>query len=126
MSEITPRQATKAANGLNNDGFLHQMVRAFCLHELGREWYELNASTPEIDVIEFQRLTVLQITGRQALPGHAVSAVFRTAANEKPLKHERITPDDFAAFAVGALFGGAALKDKIKWAEIWREVFKIE
>ena len=120
---ITPRQATKAANALNNEGFLHHMVRAFAVHELGREWYELNASTPEIDILEFTRLTVHQITQAHALPGHAVSAVFRTSANEAPLPHERVTVEDFAAFAVFALFNGAAMNPKIKWGEIWAEVF---
>jgi hypothetical protein len=123
---ITPRGATKAANALNNTGYLHQMMRAYCLHELRREFYELNSETEVIDIPEFQRLTLAAIGVPAQLPRPAVQTVFRSAANETPGRGESIEADDFARFALFALFNGDAIKRQIDWGEIWREVFKID
>lgn len=123
---ITPRHATKAANALNNDGYFYHMIRAFCVHGLGREFYELKSDKGEIDLNEFVSLTMDEIGVLRQLPPRVVRCVIRSAANERPTKNESINAEDFASFALYSLFKGQAKSAQFNWAEIWREVFKGE
>ena len=123
---LNNRGAAKAANALNNTGFLHQMMRAFAVNTLGRQFYEMNAETEEIDLQEFHRLTLDQVGVPHSLKSESVAAVLETATGDLPVGDAKVESEDFARFALYALFNGEAIKRQINWAEIWREVFNLD
>jgi len=121
---LTNREAAAAANGLNNDGFLFHMLRAYCLNTLGREFYEYHAQTAEIDVEEFERLTLSALGVPASLDAGAIRAVVASAANKETPPDSEIDLHHFQQFAVFALFTGEASKQRLRFGEIWRELFE--
>ena len=119
---LTNAEAAKAANALNNTGYLHQLTRTFARDTLGRDWYTKHTGkAPSIE--EFERLTLGEIGLPIVLNEDAKRAVFQVAANRRLTDNAAVIPEDFAAFALVALFQGAGEKRLIRWGDIWDEIF---
>lgn len=118
--QLTPLIATKAANALNERGFVHYLIKAYCLHTLKREFFELHAIGAKIDAREMERVFWEGLGFPKALSEWAKNGVMKTAAGEVPTSNECINEDDLVDVALLQMLTNA----QIDWAEIWGSMFQ--
>ena len=121
---LTKRDASAAANALNNTGIVQQLLRSFCRDTLGRPFYELHAPSGSITLEDFAHLTMQQIGVPQALSPDAVKAAMQTAAGRELDPDASVIAEDFAGFALYSLFKNGTANGQIERAEIWTEIFE--
>lgn len=118
--KLTP-QITKQAEGpLNARGFVHYLIKAYCLHTLKREFFELHAIGAKIDAREMERVFWEGLGFPKALSEWAKNGVIKTAAAEVPTSNECVNEDDLVDVALLQMLTNA----QIDWGDIWASMFE--